>query len=99
MDAKGPVDASNWLMEPRQQEIHRRLGLLGPGPASAYIDACYDNEVRGLAAGLPELWQLEDEFALADCGPDGARLVRQEGWMCLQNMPMDTGTTMAPGVP
>jgi len=40
MDAEGPVGASSWLMKPRQQEIHRRLGLLGPGPASAYIDAC-----------------------------------------------------------
>jgi len=30
---------------------------------------------------VPELWLPENELAMTDCEPDGARLVRQEGWI------------------
>lgn len=47
----------------------------------ALTAACYDNRVRGLELGQPELWFPEDEFSVADCEPGGARLMRQEGWI------------------
>ncbi len=47
----------------------------------ALTAACYDDQVRELGLGVPELWSPEDELAMADREPDGARLVRREGWI------------------
>ncbi len=41
--------------------------------------ACYDNQVRELGLNLPELWPPEGKFAMADCEPDGVRVVWREG--------------------
>lgn len=37
--------------------------------------ACYGNQVRRFGVSLPNLWLPEDEFAMTECEPDGARLV------------------------
>ena len=53
------------------------------GPQSPFLcaltAACYDNQVRELGLNLPELWSPEEEFAMADCEPDGVRVVWREG--------------------
>ena len=59
------------------------MPALGTDEADAVLcaltAACYDNQAWGLVRSLPELWSPEDGSAMADCEPDGARLMRQEG--------------------
>jgi hypothetical protein len=61
------------------------MPALGTDEADAVLcaltAACHDNQVRELGRELPRLWLPEDEFPTADREPDGARLVRQEGWI------------------
>jgi hypothetical protein len=49
----------------------------------ALTAACYDSQAREPGLGVPELWLPEDGLAAAGCEPDGAQLVRQEGWIYL----------------
>ena len=67
------------------------MPALGTDEADAVLcaltAACYDNQVRGLGRRLPKLHMPEGEFAATDAEPDGARLVRQEGWIYWPNTP------------
>jgi len=57
----------------------------GDAVLCALTAACYDNKMRGLGLGVPGLYMPDDELAMADCEPQGARLVREEGWIYLPN--------------
>jgi hypothetical protein len=75
----------------------RRKAHIGPGTEvqnlilCALTAVCYDSQVRGLGLDLTELWMPEDEFAIADGEPDGARLVRQEGWIYFRGATPSSG--------
>lgn len=67
-----------WLCGQREAHIAPAIELR-TAVLCALTTACYDNQVRELGLSPSELWLPEDEFAMTDAEPDGARLVRQEG--------------------
>ena len=46
MDVQTPHAEPLHFRDPRQQRIHNRLSLIGPGPAAFYRDACRFMQVR-----------------------------------------------------